>query len=175
MAPADAQLSWNSKLRRRAMDAVARLSAIEEIKLLKARYFRGVDTKDWDLLSAVLAPDVTCDYRGSATDPATGINHAPEATAGALSGRGVVLESVRRSLEGVVSAHQGYLPEIEILDANTATGIWAMFDVLRFPPGHPLRELYGYGHYYERYVRTEGHWRIQSLRLERLRVETTPA
>jgi hypothetical protein len=157
------------------MDTLARLSAIEDIKQLKARYFRGVDTKDWDLMADVLAPDVTCDYRGSATDPATGVNHAPDATSGVLVGRDAVLENLRRSLNGVVSAHQGYLPEIEILDADAATGIWAMFDILRFPPAYPLRELYGYGHYYEHYVRIGGDWRIQRLRLERLRVETTPA
>ena len=31
---------------------------VEEIKKLKARYFRGLDTKDWDLYSSVFAEDV---------------------------------------------------------------------------------------------------------------------
>ena len=34
------------------MDTVERLDAIEAIKQLKARYFRCMDTKDWDGLRA---------------------------------------------------------------------------------------------------------------------------
>ena len=38
------------------------LLAVEEIKQLKARYFRCMDTKDWAGFEAVFAPDATVDY-----------------------------------------------------------------------------------------------------------------
>jgi hypothetical protein len=65
------------------------------------------------------------------------------------------------------------MPEIEITGADTATGTWAMFDYVEFPPA-PSGErvgLQGYGHYTEEYVREEGEWRIKSLHLSRLRID----
>jgi hypothetical protein len=47
------------------MDVAERLRAIEDIKALKARYFRCMDNKDWPGLQAVFAPDVVCDFRDS--------------------------------------------------------------------------------------------------------------
>src|SRR6185312_2545365 len=47
------------------MDLAERLAAIEEIKALKARYFRCMDEKDWPGLQAVFTPDVVCDFRDS--------------------------------------------------------------------------------------------------------------
>jgi SnoaL-like domain len=43
------------------MNDLQRLLAIEAIKNLKARYFRSVDTKDWDGFKAVFAPDALFD------------------------------------------------------------------------------------------------------------------
>jgi hypothetical protein len=47
---------------------IEKLLAIEEIKNLKARYFRCVDTKDWPGFQAVFAPnarfDITDDVAG---------------------------------------------------------------------------------------------------------------
>lgn len=153
------------------MDPVMRLSEIEAIKCLKAQYFRGVDGKDWDLLAAVLAPDIVCDYCGSATDPASGVNYAGEATETVLHGSAAVIEGLRHSLDGVATAHMGYMPEIEIVSPDRATGVWGMHDTLRFPPGHAIRELRGYGHYVEDYVRIGGAWRIAALRIRRLRID----
>jgi hypothetical protein len=157
------------------MNEIDRLVAIEDIRALKARYFRGVDTKDWALLGEVMAEDVTCDYRGSATDPATGVNFAPAATGEPLSGSAAVIAGLQHSLAGIVSAHQGYLPELSILDEHTAEGIWAMYDTLRFPPGHELSELSGFGHYFERYQKIGRKWRIRTLKLVRIRVDIVKA
>jgi hypothetical protein len=41
-----------------------RLEAIEEIKQLKARYFRCMDTKDWDGFTSVFAPEARMDVSG---------------------------------------------------------------------------------------------------------------
>lgn len=153
------------------MSAFDRLNAIEEIKILKARYFRSLDTKDWASMEQTMTPDVICDYRGAATDPATGINAVPGATEKPLAGRMEAIEMLRRGLDGVVTAHQGYMPEIEILNTTHARGIWAMYDALRFPFGGDLAELHGFGHYHETYECHAGRWLIASLRLTRLRVD----
>ena len=34
---------------------------------------------------------------------------------------------------------------------------------------HPALTLHGYGHYYENYAKIDGHWRITSSKLTRLR------
>ncbi|MGE0773669.1 MAG: nuclear transport factor 2 family protein [Sphingomonadaceae bacterium] len=156
------------------MDDLSRLVAIEEIKTLKARYFRGVDTKDWVLLDDVMAEDIVVDYRGTATDPGTGINYAPDATGDTIQGRALVIDGLKKSLDGIVSAHQGYMPEIEILSDTEARGVWAMFDALRFPAGAPISALSGFGHYHETYQKIDGRWRIKTLRLPRLRVDVVP-
>ena len=40
-----------------------KLAAIEAIKVLKARYFRYMDTKQWDKLSTVFTSDLVADFR----------------------------------------------------------------------------------------------------------------
>ena len=153
------------------MDTLQKLLAIEEIKKMKARYFRGVDTKNWDLLASTLTEDVVCDYRGATTDPVTGINAAPETTGEPLVGRKFAVDAIKSVLATVTTVHHGYMPEIEIVDENSATGIWSMSDTLRFPKGGDVEEIAGYGHYYDTYVRINGTWLTKTLRLPRLRVD----
>ena len=71
------------------------------------------------------------------------------------------------------------LPIIDIVDADNATGIWAMEDRLYRPGDQPhhggVGYIHGFGHYHERYVRgPDGRWRIASVRLTRLRSGTVP-
>ena len=40
------------------------LSDIEEIKVLKHRYFRGIDTADWALLEGMFTAEVNVEYIG---------------------------------------------------------------------------------------------------------------
>ena len=44
---------------------------LEEIKKLKARYFRSLDSKDWETYAGVFAEDCAVDLTG--TDSATGV------------------------------------------------------------------------------------------------------
>ena len=53
------------------MDAIERLDAVEQIKQLKARYFRCMDTKDWDGFAAVFGPDAVMDMSGEMRDQRT--------------------------------------------------------------------------------------------------------
>lgn len=152
------------------MDDVAQLLAVEDIKRLKARYFRALDTKDWDLLRTVFAPDIVCDFRGSTRDPKTGIDTGAEATANVLHGRDEAIKLISAGMNPTESVHHGHMPEIEIDGPDTAHGVWAMFDSVRIADG-PVREFNGYGHYHETYRKTDGQWQIATIRLTRLRVD----
>jgi hypothetical protein len=61
-----------------------------------------------------------------------------------------------------------HMPEIELTSETTARGIWQLEDFVRFAFGLNMR---GYGHYHETYVKIDGHWRIQSSKLTRLRAD----
>ena len=142
------------------MNDTERLLAVEEIKQLKARYFRCVDSKDWTGFAAVFAPDVhfdiTADVPGCILD-------SPAA----------IVEMTRQGLQDCISVHHGHCPEITIVSATSATAIWAMEDDLRWAQGSaaPIQTLHGYGHYHETYCRIDGQWRIKTLKLTRLRVD----
>ena len=53
------------------MTETERLAAIEAIKQIKARYWRGVDLCDGELVRSVLAEDCELDYHGCCADPQT--------------------------------------------------------------------------------------------------------
>lgn len=145
------------------MDTTEKLDAVEEIKKLKARYFRFVDTKHWDDLKALFTPDARFD--------------GESAGMGAIADRDAFLDGCKAGLTHCVSVHHGHCPEIELTSASTATGIWPMEDMLRWDEnsGSPVRTLHGFGHYFEDYAKVGGDWKIASWKLTRLRVDTTPA
>ncbi len=129
------------------------------IQILKARYFRAIDTKDWDLLASVMVEDVAIDV----TDDLEGGEP--------YAGRDVFVSGCAKVLRHAVTVHHGHMPEIEV-DGDTATGIWAMEDYVDWGVGDDGRHraFRGYGHYHERYVRDDdGRWRIASLTLSRIR------
>ena len=129
---------------------------LEAIKQLKARYFRTMDTKDWDGMCKVFAADVVVDTTSSGGNVVEGADE--------------FMAFLRAALQDVVTVHHGHMPEIELTSATTAKGIWAMEDHLVWPDG---RELHGYGHYHETYELTDAGWRIKTLTLTRLRVDVT--
>ncbi len=141
------------------MDAIDRLLAIEEIKSLRSRYFRCVDLKDWDGFMAIFAPDAVFDI----TDDNPGC---------IITGKEEILAFVRPALDGCVSVHHGHCPEITVTSDTTASGIWAMEDMLRWDdPEAPLETLHGYGHYRETYRKIDGCWLVQTMKLTRMRVD----
>jgi hypothetical protein len=135
-----------------------RLLAIEEIKQLKARYFRCMDQKNWDGWREVFARDAVLEV--------------PEANM-TTTGRDAIVESVSGLLAGARTVHHGHMPEIDVTGENSARGTWAMFDYVEWPvaAGGERLGLQGYGHYVEEYVREDGQWRISRSRLVRLRVD----
>src|SRR5262245_45726792 len=95
------------------------LVGIEEIKRLKHRYLRSVDTKDWDGLADVLTEDATADY-------GTPTYGSPLK----LAGRDAIVGFMRKNLgPGLITTHFASQPEIDI-DGDEATGIWAFEDTV---------------------------------------------
>jgi uncharacterized protein (TIGR02246 family) len=127
---------------------------VEAIKQLKARYFRTMDTKDWGGMRQVFADDVVVD--------------TTESGGNVVAGADEFIAYLQDTLKDVVTVHQGHMPEINLTSPATATGIWALQDILKWPSGS---EMYGYGHYHETYELTDGAWRIKSLKLTRLRTD----
>ncbi len=133
---------------------------IEAIKQLKARYFRCMDTKQWDEMREVFAEDVHVDM---------------EAEGGGIQeSRDEFMTMLRNSIEDVITVHHGHMPEIDLTSETTARGVWAMFDYVEFAGEGEPQGLRGYGHYEEEYRKEDGVWRIASLRLTRLRVDPLP-
>ena len=135
-----------------AASSVATLLEIEAIKQLKARYCRYLDTKDWAAWRAIFADDFLSD--------------TAESGGKVIEGADEFVAFTRKSLRDQTTVHQVHAPEIELTSATTACGVWALEDVVRFGPGVNLR---GYGHYQETYEKIDGHWRIKSSKLTRLR------
>jgi hypothetical protein len=129
---------------------------VEAIKQLKARYFRMMDSKDWGGMRKVFVDDVVVDTSSSGGGVVTGADEFMSFLEGAIG--------------EVITVHHGHMPEIEMTSPTTATGIWAMEDMLRWDS----MEMHGYGHYHETYEKIDGEWKIKTLLLTRLRVDTMP-
>lgn len=128
------------------------LQAVEAIKQLKARYFRWLDTKQWQAWSAVFTHDVVMEI--------------PELDI-VIEGRKEVVEKVRSTLDEAQTIHQGFMPEIDLISNTEATGVWAMEDRIETT----AKSTHGFGHYHEEYRIEDGGWRISRISLHRLRVD----
>ncbi|WP_427869548.1 nuclear transport factor 2 family protein [Leucobacter luti] len=137
---------------------------------LKARYFRAVDTQDWEALRQVYTPDARFSGFGF----------------GIREGVDTLIAGLSEHLAGVRSQHLGANPEfavrapVALRGVWVARGVWAMRDELHFAPGHPslaapsapdMRGIRGTGFYEDEYALTRRGWRISSSRLVRTRVE----
>lgn len=131
------------------------LVALEEIKRLKYRYLRCIDTKDWEGLSDVLTDDAVADY-GTPT-----YGHPLK-----LTGRDAIVTFMREQLgPGLITTHFATQPEIDV-DGDTATGRWAFEDTV-IATEHRL-VIAGAAFYEDRYRRCEdGRWRIEHTGYER--------
>jgi 3-phenylpropionate/cinnamic acid dioxygenase small subunit len=134
-------------------DPVQDLQELEAIRQLKYRYFRALDTKHWDELTACLAEDC----RWSECDGS-----------GRLYDREEVMDSLKRRFErsNILTMHQAHHPELELTEETKARGIWAIQDRaidLQFNI-----TTWGAAYHTDEYVKIDGEWRIQSISYERL-------
>ena len=124
------------------------------IELLKAQYCRLLDLKEWNSFRDLFTDDFVSD-----TSSAGGT---------VIEGADEFVLFLRNTLSKAVTVHQVQQPEIDLTSPTTATGTWAMLDVVRFRPGITL---HGFGHYHETYEKVDGRWRIRTSQLTRLREE----
>jgi hypothetical protein len=135
------------------------LRDIELIHQLKARYFRAMDRRLWDLFATVWTVDARLE------DPLRG---------SIVEGRSAIVEHVRTTVSPFESVHHGNMPEIDLTGPDTARGIWAMSGLVAVPGTQPAKGLVVYGHYAEEYARQDGEWRISHCRLDMLRSDPLP-
>jgi hypothetical protein len=145
------------------MEQLEILLVKDELRELKARYWRFVDTKQWDAFVELFA------------DGATFADHGADFR---CADREEIATKIPAALERVISIHHGHQHELEILDADRAKGIWVMEDYLIYSgenqfPGVDLSTsaVHGYGHYVEEYARHDGAWKFAKIDLYRLRLE----
>jgi hypothetical protein len=130
------------------------LSDLESIRQLKARYMRCADAKKWDEWAACLVEDVRL-----------------ETEAGVQHGRENAKQTISASLTHGSTVHRITAPEITFTGPDSASGVWAVQDVVDINAGGQRHFFHGYGHYEEEYVRTSDGWRIKSSKLVRERID----
>ena len=130
------------------------LSDMEEIKILKHRYFRAIDTGDWAMLPDLFTADVACTYNGGTYKVS-------------LKGREAMCEFLGNSFHsGALAMHHGHMPEIAVTGPNTATGIWYLEDV--FIDLEKDDHTFGTAIYTDEYRREGGVWKIASTYYDRV-------
>ncbi|MEY4161032.1 MAG: hypothetical protein RLZZ136_1653, partial [Pseudomonadota bacterium] len=120
------------------MDALQTLQAIEDIRAVKARYCRLLDTKQWEEFAALFTTDAEMDVReDTGNRPITGIP--------------AIVAQVRFAVDHAATSHQVHTGEITLLGPDKASGVWAMQDRVVWQEGQsPLpgvASITGYGQY----------------------------
>jgi ketosteroid isomerase-like protein len=130
------------------------LSDIEDIRQLKHRYFRAIDTGDAALLATLFTEDVTIDYRGGAYRAQ-------------LQGRANMLDFIGTAFNSdIVAQHHGHSPEISMTGDHTATGTWYLED--RFIDPERQQDTVGTALYRDRYRRDPDGWKIAHSEYDRV-------
>ena len=134
------------------------LAATEAIKRLAARRVRAIDMRDWATYADCHAPDHVSHGSSFAPPP----------------GRAAMIEALRRVYEGISSIHTLHSPDIELLSADEARGMWGMADRLYWLEDGTEHRAFGWGFYHETYRRDDGNWRFTSRKLDYIRREFSP-
>lgn len=145
------------------------LVKIEGIRQLKSRYFRFLDSKQWEGLGTIFAEDAIFDAR-----LATATSAVEEGDPNWYAeGRENIVSFIRRVVEHQVTVHHGHDHEVELLAPDRARGVVALEDWIWGGSGSDQRLiLHGWGHYSEEYQRDTDGWRIARSTLTRLNLIT---
>ncbi|MDT5005622.1 MAG: hypothetical protein QOJ24_2798 [Mycobacterium sp.] len=126
---------------------------IDDIKRVKYRYLRALDTKHWDDFADTLTADIAGDYGSS-----VGEEHH-------FTDRDTLVEFMRTSMPAsVLTEHRVTHPEIDV-DGDEATGTWYLQDRVIVADFNFM--LYGAAFYHDRYRRTPDGWRISATGYQR--------
>lgn len=144
---------------------MSNLEEIEAIRQLKYRYLRGVDLKDWPLLTSTFTTDAVSAYDGGNQ------THI---------GRDAIVGWLQSALDNaVITLHQVHNPEIALTSATTATGTWYLEDrVINRGEDTPEMAgrsiLSGAAFYADEYRKVEGEWKISRTGYERTYFDIRP-
>jgi len=143
-------------------DLLQQFADYKAIVELKARFVETVDAKDWDGYRAVFTPDDGWfDFGGDF----------------GVTGGNAFVDAVSSQLEGAVSVHRAFLPQIEFVSATEAKGNWAVNDYIEFTPDPVTGERrghQGFGYEYETYRKIDGVWKIAAWRVHYTRLDPLP-
>lgn len=148
------------------MDDLQRLVIVADLRSLRARYWRYLDTQRWEAFASLFSDD--CEF----TAPMDGFV--------LTGGRAIAAGSAERSRGATsrISVHQGMHHEIDVVDDSHARGIWGMQDYLIYPSGArhgdeaaETATLRGYGYYIDEYTKIDGVWLFSRVELFRLHRE----
>ncbi|WP_333890266.1 nuclear transport factor 2 family protein [Mycolicibacterium gadium] len=127
------------------------LIVIQDLYQAKAKYCRTLDTKDWEEFATVLAPDVRLDLSDGNPDIEP------------IIGRDEVIAAIKESVAGARTVHQVHIPEVEISGGgDEAQAIWPVQERVIWDNGTSLT---AFGHYHDRWVRTDGQWALAESKL----------
>jgi len=133
------------------------LEDIEAIKVLKAKYWRCCDKKDWHGLAECFDANPVAEYGG------------PENQFTSVE---AILKWVQDTAgrDSVSTIHQGHNPEIRLSGTNEADGVWEMYYYMHDRDSGFALTM---GCFYEdTYVKQEGEWRIKSTKTIPVFIET---
>jgi hypothetical protein len=132
------------------IDHAQALWELEQIKRLKARYYRLQDENRWDEWAQLFTDD--CEV-ADPTDPEV-VHRSGDSIArrtAALAG-----DTVRN--------HRGTMPDLELVDERNARGSWALFCATGFGDGGASQRVDIFGYYSDEYRKgDDGTWRIRRM------------
>jgi hypothetical protein len=137
----------------------ADLVEIELIKRLKYKYARCLDQKLWDEIAECFTADAHAAYSGGGYS---------------FDDRDAIIAFLSRSMgaETFLSSHKMHHPEIDLTGPETATGVWALDDVVIMTDFELT--IRGCSFYNDEYVKQDGVWRILSTSYKRIYEEIQP-
>lgn len=154
------------------MNDIERLSTVEDLRRLMARYVRYADHQRWQDLAGLFTPEGT--YTPHKPDGSVWLR---------MSGREQIAAMIGSSAgPGDVLVHHLFSDEIDVDSATTAHGTWAMEDLITrsetgpdadLPAQFAFKAMHGFGHYHGRFTEVDGTWYIAELTQTRLRLDFT--
>jgi SnoaL-like domain len=133
--------------------AMSAMGDIDEIKQVKYRYLRALDTKHWDEFAATLTKDVVGDY-----DASVGEEHH-------FTDRDSLVEFMRSAMPAnIITEHRVTHPEITV-EGDEASATWYLQDRVIVPDFNFM--LIGAAFYHDRYRKTDEGWKISATGYDR--------
>jgi hypothetical protein len=142
------------------MDDIQKLVAIEEISNLKARYVRYADEKMWSELAKLFTTDATFEAYDE-----------KENLLVRMEGQQEIQNTINDNVGSAQPIHHIFSREFEFTSPTIAKAVWSMEDNIMFSEGSEFSSIRGFGHYHDTYVKVDGKWFIQSLKITRVKME----